>query len=49
MTTVKKFTIAEVKEHNTPDDLWLIIHDKVYNVTKFLNEVIDFFFQLPIT
>lgn len=40
------YKIAEVKEHNTPEDLWCIIHDKVYNVTKFLSEVIDFFCKL---
>lgn len=37
--TVKKFTMAEVKEHNTATDLWTVIHDKVYDVTKFQNEV----------
>lgn len=31
----KQFTAAEVAEHNTPDDAWVILHDKVYNVTKF--------------
>lgn len=37
--SVKKFTMAEVKEHNTATDLWTVIHDKVYDVTKFQNEV----------
>lgn len=40
MSSVKKFTFAEVKEHNKPTDLWVVIHDKVYDVTKFLHEVI---------
>lgn len=30
---------AEVLEHNTGRSTWLIIHDKVYDVTKFLDEV----------
>lgn len=40
MSSVKKYTFAEVKEHNKPTDLWIVIHDKVYDVTKFLHEVI---------
>lgn len=46
--SVKKFTMAEVKEHNTSTDLWTVIHDKVYDVTKFQNEVsvILFLFRL---
>lgn len=39
MVEVKKFTLAQVKEHNAETDLWIIIRDKVYDVTKFLNEV----------
>lgn len=39
MSAVKKYTFAEVKEHNKPTDLWVVIHDKVYDVTKFLHEV----------
>jgi len=34
----KRFTIAEVKAHNTKGSPWLIIHDKVYDVSKFLDE-----------
>lgn len=37
--SVKKFTMSEVKEHNKATDLWTVIHDKVYDVTKFQNEV----------
>lgn len=39
MPEVKKFTYAEVKKHNTAEDVWLVINDKVYDVTKFLKEV----------
>lgn len=35
----KKFTYAQVKEHNKAEDLWMVINDNVYDVTKFLNEV----------
>lgn len=41
MSTARKYTYAEVKEHNTPTDLWVVIHDKVYDVTKFLHEVYE--------
>lgn len=39
MAEAKKFTLAQVKEHNNGKDLWIVIRDKVYNVTKFLSEV----------
>ncbi|XP_029623279.1 cytochrome b5 [Salmo trutta] len=35
---VTYYTLEEVKTHNTITDAWLIIHDKVYNVTSFLQE-----------
>lgn len=35
----KEFTIAEVAEHNTREDLYLIIRDEVYSVSKFVTEV----------
>jgi len=28
----------EVKLHNTERDCWIIVHGKVYDVTKYLNE-----------
>jgi len=34
----KKYTLEEVKEHIMFEDAWLVIHDKVYNVTDFLEE-----------
>ncbi|XP_058196934.1 cytochrome b5 [Rhododendron vialii] len=34
----KVFTLAEVAEHNNAKDCWLIISDKVYNVTNFLED-----------
>lgn len=34
------FTRAEVAKHNDSKEPWIIIHDSVYDVTKFLNEVI---------
>lgn len=39
MSAKKTYTLAEVKQHNTKTDLWVIIHDKVYDVTRFLSEV----------
>lgn len=36
---MKEFTLAEVAAHNTRDDLYLVIHDEVYEVSKFVTEV----------
>lgn len=33
-----KLSIDQVKSHNKKDDCWVIIHDKIYDVTDFLNE-----------
>ncbi|KAL8139127.1 hypothetical protein V2J09_005128 [Rumex salicifolius] len=34
----KVFTLADVAQHNTAKDCWLIIGGKVYDVTKFLED-----------
>ncbi|KAJ9309315.1 hypothetical protein DTO027B5_2724 [Paecilomyces variotii] len=34
----KELTTAEVASHNTKKDLYMIIHDKVYDVTSFVDE-----------
>lgn len=34
----KLFTRAEVEVHNTEKDLWVILHGKVYDITKFVDE-----------
>jgi hypothetical protein len=30
----KEYTMAQVRQHQTPNDLWMVLHGKVYNVTK---------------
>ncbi|GAD96100.1 cytochrome b5, putative [Paecilomyces variotii No. 5] len=34
----KEFTTAEVASHNTKKDLYMVIHDKVYDCTSFVDE-----------
>ncbi|GAA0151703.1 oxidoreductase [Lithospermum erythrorhizon] len=34
----KKISYSEVSSHNTPNDCWVIINAKAYNVTNFLSE-----------
>jgi len=31
-------SMADVESHNTQEDVWMVIHDKVYNVTKYLDD-----------
>lgn len=38
MTQNKIITLEEVKKHNTRDSVWFIIYNKVYDVTKFIEE-----------
>lgn len=33
------YTLETLKQHTTRDDLWLLINGKVYDVTKFMDEV----------
>lgn len=35
----RKITMKEVSEHNKKNDCWIVIRDKVYEVTDFLDEV----------
>ena len=32
----RKYTAAQVEKHSTPEDCWLIVHEKVYDVTSFV-------------
>ncbi|KAJ1876755.1 hypothetical protein LPJ57_004317 [Coemansia sp. RSA 486] len=38
MSEVKTFTADEIRKHATRDSIWIVVHDKVYDVTKFLDE-----------
>ncbi len=43
------FSLRDVSQHFSPDDAWMVIYDKVYNLTKYLNEVKDLTFILSIS
>ncbi|OJJ45504.1 hypothetical protein ASPZODRAFT_69659 [Penicilliopsis zonata CBS 506.65] len=34
----KEFTLSEIAEHNTKNDLYMIVHDKVYDCGSFVDE-----------
>ena len=34
----RAMTMEEVSTHNKPDDMWMVLHGKVYDVTKFLED-----------
>ncbi|KAJ5984098.1 cytochrome b5 [Penicillium waksmanii] len=38
MSESKEFTLQEVTGHNTKKDLYMVIHDKVYDCTSFVDE-----------
>jgi alkylation response protein AidB-like acyl-CoA dehydrogenase/predicted heme/steroid binding protein len=35
---LKTFTVSDVSSHNTENDCWIIVHNKVYDMTPFLND-----------
>lgn len=41
---VNKFSLEEVKKHNAAGSSWLVIHNQVFDVTKFLDEVSRYFY-----
>ncbi|XP_014230903.1 cytochrome b5-like [Trichogramma pretiosum] len=34
----RKYAVSEVTKHNNGNDLWIALHGKVYDITKFLKE-----------
>ena len=38
-SSLQRYTLAEVAEHCHYNDCWLIVYDRVYDATNFLNEV----------
>ncbi|GAB7362615.1 hypothetical protein MBLNU230_g2927t1 [Neophaeotheca triangularis] len=38
MSETKEFTFADVAEHTGKKDLYMVIHDKVYNSSSFVDE-----------
>ena len=38
MSDAKELTLQEVSAHNTKKDLYMVIHDKVYDVSSFVDE-----------
>ena len=39
MSEVKIYTLEEIAQHNEKKSVWIVIHDSVYDVTPFLDEV----------
>lgn len=35
----RTITLAEVAYHDTPNDCWVVIYDRVYDISTFLDEV----------
>ena len=43
--SVKTIPLEEVQKHNAAGSSWLIIHNRIYDITKFLDEVRRIFLQ----
>ena len=37
-TALKEYSIDEIRKHNKPNDIWLIIDEYVYDVSRFIHE-----------
>uniref|UniRef100_A0A8C8Y3Y4 Cytochrome b5 n=2 Tax=Panthera TaxID=9688 RepID=A0A8C8Y3Y4_PANLE len=37
-TSVTYYRLEEVAKHNSMKEIWLVIHGRVYDITRFLNE-----------
>ena len=33
------YSLEEVSKHQSKDDLWMVVHNKVYDITSFVQEV----------
>ncbi|KAJ2085755.1 hypothetical protein GGI16_006732, partial [Coemansia sp. S142-1] len=38
MSKVKAYTGEQIQQHAKREDVWIVVHGKVYDVTKFLDE-----------
>jgi cytochrome b involved in lipid metabolism len=38
MSADKEFSFSDVSEHASKKDLYMVIHDKVYNASSFVDE-----------
>lgn len=38
-SSVKTYALAEIAKHNSNNSSWIVIHNNIYDVTAFLNEV----------
>ncbi|XP_065339911.1 cytochrome b5 type B-like [Cloeon dipterum] len=38
MTEIREIELAEVRQHNTEESLWIVIRGEVFDVTKFVKE-----------
>ena len=38
MSEGKEFTYSDVSEHSSKKDLYIVVHDKVYDCTSFVDE-----------
>ncbi len=39
--SLPKYSWDEIAKHKTAESLWLVVHNKVYDITEFMEEVRD--------
>jgi hypothetical protein len=47
--SLKQFTLEEVKHHDTWNDCWVVIYDRIYDITQFLRQVSRNSFSNPLS
>jgi cytochrome-b5 reductase len=38
MAALSTFSLEDVQKHNQPHDIWLVLHNRVYDVTRYLQD-----------
>lgn len=37
--TAEEFSLEEISDHDNVTDCWIVVYDRIYDITRFINEV----------